>query len=216
MKAITLFLAIFFYGGAFGQELIWVFLNKKVDKEELPEEQVKKIMDGHMANINRLDKEGKLLAAGPFEGGGGIFIFKSISKDEVNDWLSTDPGVQAKRWDVEVFKYTPRIGSVCAVGESYEMTNYWFVRYSVQAALSSMAMMEKALELHQEYIAHWASEGSVIAEGMLDEEVGSILVLKNEPTVEMLKNDPAVKSATLNTDLKKLFIAGGSFCELKP
>ena len=193
-----------------------LFLNKKVDKEELPEEQVKKIMDGHMANINRLAKEGKLLAAGPFEGGGGIFIFKSISKDEVNDWLSTDPGVQAKRWDVEVFKYTPRIGSVCAVGESYEMTNYWFVRYSVQAALSSMAMMEKALELHQEYIAHWASEGSVIAEGMLDEEVGSILVLKNEPTVEMLKNDPAVKSATLNTDLKKLFIAGGSFCELKP
>ena len=58
-------------------ELIFVFLNKRIDKAELPEGEVKKIMEGHMANIERLSKEGKLISAGPFDGGGGIFIFKS-------------------------------------------------------------------------------------------------------------------------------------------
>jgi uncharacterized protein YciI len=77
-------------------ELIFVFLNKRSDKAALPEEEVKKIMDGHMANIERLAKEGKLISAGPFDAGGGIFIFKSKSVAEVNEWLSTDPGVKRK------------------------------------------------------------------------------------------------------------------------
>lgn len=213
MKAITLFLAIFFYGGAFGQELIWVFLNKKVDKEELPEEQVKKIMDGHMANINRLAKEGKLLAAGPFEGGGGIFIFNSRSRQEVNEWLSTDPGIQAKRWDIEVFPYTPRIGSACSVGEKYEMTNYYFVCYSSQKANGAI---NDALLAHQTHIKSWISNGSVIAEGSLGDDQGSILVLREEPAQDKLDEDPAVKSGALRAVLKKLFIARGSFCEPKP
>ena len=38
--------------------------------------EVKKIMEGHLANINRLAKEGKLTAAGPLDEGGGIFIFR--------------------------------------------------------------------------------------------------------------------------------------------
>ncbi len=50
-------------------ELIFVFLNKRTDKAELPEAEVKKIMDGHMANISRLAKEGKLISAGPFDAG---------------------------------------------------------------------------------------------------------------------------------------------------
>ncbi|HRG07858.1 MAG TPA: hypothetical protein PLJ08_04720, partial [Cyclobacteriaceae bacterium] len=51
-------------------ELIFVFLNKRTDKAELPEAEVKKIMEGHLANIERLAKEGKLISAGPFDGGG--------------------------------------------------------------------------------------------------------------------------------------------------
>ncbi len=122
MKTVVLSLALLIHGITYGQNFVWVFLNKKENKEELPAEEIKKIMDGHLANIKRLAKEGKLLAAGPFEEGGGIFVFDSHSKVEVNEWLATDPGIQAKRWDIELFLYTPRTGSVCSVGEKYEMT----------------------------------------------------------------------------------------------
>jgi uncharacterized protein YciI len=65
-RLILLFFLIPFLSLAQPPELIFVFLNSRTDKAELPEAEVKKIMDGHMANINRLAKEGKLLSAGPF------------------------------------------------------------------------------------------------------------------------------------------------------
>lgn len=70
----------------------FVFLNNKQDKEALSKEKSDSIMTGHMNNIDRLAKEGKLLAAGPFEGGGGIFVLNTKSIEEANQWLSTDPG----------------------------------------------------------------------------------------------------------------------------
>lgn len=184
------------------QDFYIVFLNKKEDKAALPEAEVKKLMDGHMANINRLAKEGKLWAAGPFEGGGGIFIFKASSMDDVRSWITTDPAVAANRWNIEMFPYTPRTASVCTVGENNVMTNYFFVRYTNVAGTSE--------ELHLEYLRKTAT---VITEASLGGKNGSILVLSEEPPKEWLNDDPAVKNGSLVPAVKKLFIAKGSFCE---
>jgi uncharacterized protein YciI len=93
---------------------LFVFLHKKSSADQLPHDQIEKIMPGHLANIERLAKEGKLLASGPFEGGGGMFILNTNSMDYAKEWLSTDPGIQAKRWDFEILPYTPRMGSVAS------------------------------------------------------------------------------------------------------
>src|SRR5262245_27577717 len=108
---------------------IFVFLHKRTDRTPLPKQESDKLMEGHMANINKMAKEGKLLAAGPFDGGGGLFIFKSSSAKEVAEWMSPDPGVQAKRWNIEMLPYEPKIGGVCPVSEPYEMTSYTFVHF---------------------------------------------------------------------------------------
>ncbi len=63
----------------------------------------KKITDslfkGHMSNMERLAKEGKLAVAGPFGknelGYRGIFIINSNSVDEAKALVDTDPAVQA-------------------------------------------------------------------------------------------------------------------------
>src|SRR6266850_8328168 len=107
--------------GAQSQEFVFVFLNKKTDKVELPKAEVEKIMEGHMANIKRLAQEGKLIVAGPFDGGGGIFIFKSNSGEQVKEWIGTDPGVRANRWNVEILPYSPRVGSACLAAETISM-----------------------------------------------------------------------------------------------
>lgn len=202
---------MFAFGTATAQDFIIVFLNKKPDKTELPEAEVKKLMDGHMANMARLAKEDKLWAAGPFDGGGGIFIFNSGSLEDVKEWIKTDPGIAAKRWDIEVLPFKPRFGSVCTVGEKYEMTNYYFVRYSHPGETDGTA----ASHAHQAYIKSWIESGGVIAEASLDGGHGSILVLKEEPSEERIANDPAVKGHRAKPELKKLFIAKGSFCEAK-
>ncbi|NJN41781.1 MAG: hypothetical protein HC811_05655, partial [Flammeovirgaceae bacterium] len=77
------------------QPYTFVFLNSRTDKAELPKEELDALMQKHLANIERLVKEEKLIVAGPFEGGGGIFIMNTTSVDQAREWLSTDAAIQA-------------------------------------------------------------------------------------------------------------------------
>ena len=90
-----LLVCMLFFNSMMAQEksFVWVFLNTNPNRPELPKAEVDSLQAGHMANIGRLAKEGKLLIAGPFYGGGGIFGFRSTTIDTVNEWLSTDPAI---------------------------------------------------------------------------------------------------------------------------
>jgi uncharacterized protein YciI len=194
-------------------ELIFVFLNSRTEKAELPEAEVKKIMDGHMANIERLAKEGKLISAGPFDGGGGIFIFKSKSIEQVNEWLMTDPGVVANRWRVEVLPYFPRVGSACSVGESYEMVTYQFIHYTPNIAKFNIQDAPQIFKKHDDYLKGIIKTGNVVAEGIFGDSEGGILVVKGDLQNEVIETDPAVREGLLEVQIKNLWIAKGAFCE---
>ncbi len=67
MKRLLLIFAVLIAFAANAQDkYIFVFLNKRTDLPALPKEESDKLMEGHMANINKMAKEGKLVAAGPF------------------------------------------------------------------------------------------------------------------------------------------------------
>lgn len=206
-KLFILFLFICFDIAVFAQvkSYTFVFLNNKPDKEVLSKEKSDTIMQGHMNNIGRLAKEGKLLAAGPFEGGGGLFVLNTISVDEAKQWLETDPGVKAKRWNIEMFPFTPTVNSICPVGEKYEMVFYQFVRFTAAASSESIK--------HAEFIQQLAKEGLVIGAGDFDTRGNGILILKADVTKERVDADPLVVSGALIAEMKKLYIAKGSFCE---
>jgi uncharacterized protein YciI len=192
-------------------DYIFVFLNKKLDKTELPEEEVKKIMEGHMANINRLAKEGKLVAAGPFDGGGGIYIFKSNSIEQVREWVKTDPGVQANRWNIEILPYFPHYGSVCSVSEPYQMVTYQFIRYS-PTATSEKNLRSKTIKKHSDYLKSLRATANIITEATFSNSEG-ILVVSGELKEDIINADPAVRDGLMGADVKKLWIAKGAFCE---
>jgi uncharacterized protein YciI len=71
----------------------------------------KKVTDslfaGHMANIQRLAKEGKLTVAGPLQGNErsyrGIFIFNVRTVDEARELVKTDPAVKAGIFETELY-----------------------------------------------------------------------------------------------------------------
>jgi uncharacterized protein YciI len=195
------------------QSYTFIFLNARADKPELPKEEVDKIMKGHMDNMERLAKEGKLLVAGPFDGGGGIFIFNTSSQEEAERWLSTDPGVQAQRWKVEILPYQPREGSVCPVKEPYEMVTYTFVRFRSNIHKETVADYPLLLKKHEDYMKQLVTGGNVITEGSFGDQEGNILVLRGDVQPEVMENDPAIRGGTMLVDLKKLWIAKGSFCE---
>lgn len=48
-----------------------------------------KFQEMHMAHLNKLEKDGKLIVAGPFEGGGehrGLLIFDVETVDDALNW----------------------------------------------------------------------------------------------------------------------------------
>ena len=212
----SLWITLIVFGSALAQaqqQYTFVFLNKKTDAEKLSAEEGKKIMDGHMANINRLAKEGKLLAAGPFEGGGGIFILNTQNIEEAQDWLGTDPGIQAKRWNVEMFPFKSRYGGICPVKEPYEMTNYSFIRFDAIVSKYTASTYPQIIKKHDDYLKQLVGTGNVIAEGIFGDHDGGILVMKGDIQPEVFESDPGVQEGLLQLELKKLYIAKGSFCE---
>lgn len=68
------------------------------------------LMKGHMENIGKLANEGKIVVAGPFleknkENYRGMFIFNTKSKEEAEQWVKTDPAVQAGIFSYEIFSW---------------------------------------------------------------------------------------------------------------
>lgn len=69
-----------------------------------------KIQEGHMSNMARLYKEGKLKVAGPFGDGGdwvGLFIFDAAApgcktKEEIELLVKTDPAIIAGRLTYDI------------------------------------------------------------------------------------------------------------------
>jgi uncharacterized protein YciI len=192
---------------------IFMFLNARKDKAELPKEEVDKIMSGHMANIEKMAKEGNLIAAGPFEGGGGIFIFKASSNEQVMEWLKGDPGVQANRWRLEMYPYKSRTGSVCAVKEPYEMVMYSFVRFIPSIGKAEVENAPALLKQHDDYVKKLSQLPESITEATFGGMDGGIYITKGEVDKTSIEADPAVRAGVLTVDYKKLYIAKGSFCE---
>ncbi|KLT68289.1 YciI family protein [Flavobacterium sp. ABG] len=69
-------------------------------------EETKKLFEGHMTNIGKLVKEGKLVIAGPFmkneRNYRGIYIFNVETIEEANALVATDPAIQAKLLEAEL------------------------------------------------------------------------------------------------------------------
>ena len=89
--------------------LVFLMRGDKWTPQVTPE--TEDIQKRHLANINKLHSEGKLLLAGPFTDNGvlrGIFVLKANSLEEAKQYCATDPAVQAGRLIVDVLPWTAR------------------------------------------------------------------------------------------------------------
>jgi uncharacterized protein YciI len=215
MRYLLTVLCCFFLACCFaqGNQYVFVFLNHKTDSEKLSKDQTDKIMKGHMDNINRLAKEGKLIAAGPFEGGGGIFVLNTKSVEEGSNWLSTDPGVQAKRWNIEVFPFTVRSGRICAAKEPYQMVTYNFVRFKAVVTKSTAPDYPEIFAKHDEFLKQIKATGNVLVEGIFGDHEGGIMIIRGDLQQAVIEHDPGVQEGLFALDIRTLWIAKGAFCE---
>lgn len=78
--------------------------NTTTDKEKL-----NTYFRGHMENIGKLAREGKLIVAGPLgkneKNYRGIFILDAKTVEEAHELVKTDPAIKAKVFDVELYPW---------------------------------------------------------------------------------------------------------------
>lgn len=78
---------------------------------------LEQLQEQHLANINRLSDEGKIVKAGPFEDYSGrnvrgMFILKTDLVEQACAWVATDPLVKVGRLVPEYLKWYVEKGSL--------------------------------------------------------------------------------------------------------
>jgi uncharacterized protein YciI len=98
-------------------QFILVLLVRPANPPDFPKEQLDDMQKQHLANMERLAREGKLLKAGPTEDYSGrnvrgIFILKTESVDEAREWIKDDVFIKNGRLVPEVMKWFVEKGSL--------------------------------------------------------------------------------------------------------
>jgi len=195
-------------------ELYFVFLNTNPDKEVLSENKVENLQAAHLNNIDRLSKEGKLIAAGPFEEGGGILILKAKDQFQAWEYLDTDPAIKAKRFKVEVMPFSVWNGYVCGAKEPYEMVTYQFARLFSNPDFKGDE--RKMIHDNRIFMADMMNNNSeVLVYGFFSEFNDGMAVFNTstENAESLINEHPAIKAGQLTYEIKTLYIAKGTFCE---
>lgn len=78
-------------------------------RSDLTKEQQQTLFKGHMANIQRLAAEGKLVLAGPFGDNPqrleGVFIFNLAKVEDVEPLLKSDPAIAGGALAYEIYNW---------------------------------------------------------------------------------------------------------------
>ncbi len=190
--------------------------------ESTPETQ--KIQEGHMANINKMAKAGKLFAAGPMLDNGdlrGIFIFRAASIEEARALADEDPAIKAGRLKLEILPwFGPKGIGVKAMDEfsknpdmKWTMKKHHLVLLKSGAQTSQPSPEAQKIQLeHLWHIRRMMDEGKMVAAGpfMKDGDLRGIFVFNTESAEEAkawAEADPAVKAGRLIVDIRPWLVA---------
>jgi uncharacterized protein YciI len=217
------FLSVYSYAQKGAGRYTFVYLNTNPDRAELPQSKVDELQAGHMANIGRLIKERKMIAAGPFHTGGGIFIFDT-NQAETEAVLSSDPAISANRFVIETYPFSMDMGEICTIWDkdesAVEMTTYFFMRFrnkfdsdGAYAMKTNRFTLDKLKEAQRKL-----PEIEILGDLNFDGNQGQVVIFKGDEDKmstyeQFFKTHKGLQSGIMDFYIKQLYFAKGVFCE---
>lgn len=208
MRSFLIIFGLIFSIQSYGQDYnnVFVFLNSKPDKEEITPEAEKELQKAHRQNIGKLVDEGKLIVAGPFDGGGGIFVLTTDQVSIARAWLESDQAIKANRWDIELYPIKYLQGSACLAKEPYEMVNYNFAQVSYINEIANHKSKKAGNDIWESLV----DDKGILMVGVFPQRDGGIIVYTGEEITSWFGKNQDEQVSLLQ---KKLWVAKGSFCE---
>lgn len=190
--------------------------------EDTPE--IRKLQEGHMANINRMARAGKLYAAGPIMAAGdlrGIFIFRAASLEEARSLAAQDPAIQAGRLIVDIRPWfgTKGIGVKAAEAFAKNPDMKWTMKVHQLVLLrrgphtgQSGPEAERIQLEHLQHITRMMDERRMLVAGPFTDEaeLRGLFVFNTESADEAkawAEADPAVKAGRLTVEIHPWLVA---------
>ena len=208
MRSLLIILGLILEIQAYAQEYnhVFVFLNSKPDKEEITTEEEEALQKAHLENIGKLVEEGKMIVAGPFDGGGGIFVLTTGQVSVARAWLESDPAVKANRWDIDLYPIIYLQGGACLAKEPYEMVNYNYIRVNIINEIANYKMNKASADIWESL----ADVEDILMAGIFPREDGGIIIYTGKERTSWFGD---YQDEQVSLVQKKLWVAKGSFCE---
>ena len=195
-----------------------VFLRPDPSRKELPKADGERLQSAHMANIQKMGRDGLLTAAGPFDDNpstiSGIFVFTMSSLESPKALAAQYPTVLAHRntvdlhaWQgppgigVEYFRLHKQDPNTPENMQSHPLG----LLYHGTAWDEKRSTREQILTAHEHYIDRLHSMGKLGAAGAIEapDDLLGMVIFKPIPLVEaqhLLRDDPAVQAGVLRVD----------------
>lgn len=195
-----------------------VFLSAKPGRAEISKDSSMKLQEAHLANIGKLAAEDKIIVAGPFEGGGGLFFMKAGSKEQAQSWVDTDPAVQAGRFEILVSKIEVNTGSICKASEPYQMKSFTYILFEPEPVKRESEKSKSDDLFIQNVIDDLNKDYKCLLQIDMPRNMGRIAFYATDNIMkinEFLTEKYKPISQYNTFIIKKFYTAEGSFCEKK-
>ena len=198
------------------QDLFFVFLNSNPNREKLADAEAEKLQAAHIANIDSLYETGDLVAAGPFNDGGGIFALVAKDSAKAEQLLNTDPMIRKNSFNLEYFPFRISAGGVCAYNKPAVMKTYAFVRWELKEGETiDPVKYSRLLNKQQDFFTETHLRDSVLIAGNFTNLNQGIMVISLSEEAEtklFVETSPLHNSGLFDYKIRKLWIAEGTFC----
>ncbi|MDX2031463.1 MAG: YciI family protein [Blastocatellia bacterium] len=197
------------------------FLRKGPNHGTGTKEEADKVQAGHMANIQKMGRSGKLMAAGPMGDDGnlrGIFLFKA-SAEEAKAMAAEDPAIQAGRLVLDLHAWQGPKGIGAKLMDEFRkdpnvkmtMTRYFLALLTREPKAPPAADMRK-LELdHLWSVRRMLDAKKFVAAGPFNAgDLRGLFVITAaslEEAKAIVDADPAVKAGQLRVELHPWWVA---------
>jgi len=186
----------------------FVFLNTNPDRPTISQDSASVLQALHMENIGRLYNEGKLDLAGPFHGGGGIFVLKAPDSTSAWSYLKGDAAVMAGRFNIELHPFEVSAGGLCKIPADNEMVQYGFLRFREKMDGVAADNPDQRMALYE--------SGELLFSGWFNgSDAGIMIVRSNADSLlqSMAAAHPGVSNGHLAAEIRLLWVGQGIFCE---
>jgi uncharacterized protein YciI len=195
-------------------DLWWVFLTKGPRRDQ-PESVAEQGQKDHIANLERLGREGHLFLAGPVGSDGairGTALVRAPSRDALMAHFGPDPFVQWGRLTVDAVRWSGDVGSLGEAEKPFSMEAVTLAILKKGPRFSEGADSLRAA--HRAYVARLMASGVLaLAGGVSDggdrQGIGIFRIADLTRVQALLDADPAVKAGHYAVELHPQFLGKG-------